>query len=253
MNDRAIPVSRLRQALNNGEFVPYIQPVVRASDLSVTGGELLTRWHTPDGTLILPGEFIARVEPAGLLPALTCRMMQQAVNGITGTEGGFSRDFRLAVNVTPALLTDSRFTEACLTLAGPLRLVAELTEQAPFHTDGQTVRTLKRLHDAGVELALDDFGTGCSVLSYLKYFPVRYLKMDRDFVRDILYEDASRHIAECIVALARKRHIRTVAEGVESREQADYLRTLGVDYLQGYHTGAPEALHTFIRLYRREC
>lgn len=100
------------------------------------------------------------------------------------------RGFRLAVNVTPALLAEREFTQMCLALAGhdSINLVLELTEQQPFYMDGQTEQVLSRLCDAGVAFALDDFGTGYSVLSYLKYFPVSYIKMDQFFTQDILGE-----------------------------------------------------------------
>ncbi len=97
--------------------------------------------------------------------------------------------------------------------------------------DRQTERMLSLLSDAGVAFALDDFGTGCSVLSYLKYFPVSYIKMDKSFTQDILSEKTSRHIVESVVGLAEKLGIDTVAEGVETQEQVNCLCFLGVDYL----------------------
>ncbi|ELJ7199435.1 TPA: EAL domain-containing protein, partial [Escherichia coli] len=104
---------------------------------------------------------------------------------------------------------------------------------------------LCQLSDAGVEFALDDFGSGYSTLSYLKYFPVSYIKVDKTFIRDVLWEDTSRHIVECVVSLAEKIGVRTVAEGVETQAQAKYLQALGIYYFQGYYFGRPQTLTVF--------
>ncbi|HCO1226084.1 TPA: EAL domain-containing protein, partial [Escherichia coli] len=191
-------------ALSNDEFEPYLQPVVSASDFTISGAELLVRWHMPTGEIISPAFFMNRVESAGLLLPLTEKILNRAVAGLSEVKAMLPRGFRLAVNVTPALLAEREFTQMCLALAGhdSIHLVLELTEQQPFNMDRQTEQKLGRLIDAGVEFALDDFGTGCSVLSYLKHFPVSYIKMDKSFTQDILNEKTSRHIVESVVGLA---------------------------------------------------
>lgn len=242
---------RLRRSMNSGEFEAYIQPIVSASNLNVSGGELLARWHTPDGEIILPRCFINQIESAGLLPEMTCRLMQQAVDALSEIKNMLPEDFRLAVNVTPTLLVDRKFMHMCLMLAeeSQIRLVLELTEQESFYMDWRTEWFLSLLNNAGVEISLDDFGTGCSVLSYLKYFPVRYIKIDKTFTQDIQREDMSRYIVESIVGLAERQSIFTVAEGVEHLEQADYLSSLGVNYLQGFYFGKPEKVSVFCNKY----
>jgi len=214
MDNDFVSAERLMRALSNGEFEPYLQPVVSASDLTVSGAELLVRWHMPAGEIIPPAYFINRVESAGLLLPLTEKILNRAVAGLSEVKPVLPRGFRLAVNVTPA------------------------------------EEKLSRLCDAGVAFALDDFGTGCSVLSYLKYFPVSYIKMDRSFTQDILSEKTSRHIVESVVGLAGKLGIDTVAEGVETQAQVNCLCSLGVDYLQGFYFGRPEKVDTFCCEYR---
>lgn len=198
MGRNFVSAEKLMCALNNGEFEPYLQQVVSASDLTVSGAELLVRWHMPAGEIIPPASFISRMEDAGLLLHLTEKILNRAVTGLSAVKAMLSQGFRLAVNVTPALLAGRQFTQMCLTLAGHdnIHLVLELTEQQPFNMDIQTKETLNRLSDAGVAFALDDFGTGCSGLSYLKYFPVSYIKMDKSFTQDILSERTSRNIVE---------------------------------------------------------
>ena len=246
-----VSADRLMRALSNGEFEPYLQPVFSASGLTISGAELLVRWHMPTGEIIPPVYFINRVESVGLLLPLTEKILNRAVAGLSEIKAMLPHDFRLAVNVTPALLAEREFTQMCLVLAGhdSIHLVLELTEQQPFNMDVQTERVLRRLSDAGVAFALDDFGTGCSVLSYLKHFPVSYIKMDKSFTQDILSEKTSRHIVESIAGLAGKLGIDTVAEGVETQMQVDCLRAIGVNYLQGYYFGRPENVATFCREY----
>lgn len=248
MDSDFVSADRLMRALSNGEFEPYLQPVVSASDLTVSGAELLVRWHMPTGEIIPPVYFINRVESAGLLLPLTEKILNRAVVGLSEVKAMLPRGFRLAVNVTPALLAEREFTQMCLALAGydSIHLVLELTEQEPFNMDRQTEDRLSRLSDAGVVFALDDFGTGYSVLSYLKYFPVSYIKMDQFFTQDILSEKKSKYIVECIVELAEKMGIATVIEGVETQQQVECLQHLGVDYLQGYFFGKAMNLRDFI-------
>ncbi|WP_215418584.1 EAL domain-containing protein [Escherichia coli] len=247
-----ISADRLLRALSNGEFEPYLQPIVFASDLKLSGVELLVRWHMPTGEIIPPTYFINRAESADLLLPLTAKILNRTVDRLSEIKTMLPRSFRLAVNVTPGLLAEREFTQMCLALAGhdSIHLVLELTEQQPFNMDRQTEKKLSRLSDAGVAFALDDFGTGCSVLSYLKHFPVSYIKMDRSFTQDILSEKTSRHIVESVVGLAGKLGIDTVAEGVETKAQVNCLCSLGVDYLQGFYFGRPEKVDTFCCEYR---
>ncbi len=247
MENNFVSASRLMCALSNGEFEPYLQPIVSALDLTVSGAELLVRWHMPAGEIIPPSYFINRMESTGLLLPLTEKILNRAVAELSEIKSMLPHGFRLAVNVTPSLLVEREFTQMCLALAGHdnIHLVLELTELQPFNIDRQTEEKVNRLSDAGVVFALDDFGTGCSVLSYLKHFPVSYIKIDKSFIRDILSEKTSQHIVESVVVLAGKLGIDTVAEGVETQEQVTYLCSLGVDYLQGFYYGRPEKVVTF--------
>lgn len=247
MESNFISVNELMCALSNGEFEPYLQTIVSTSDLTVSGAELLVRWHKPAGEIILPSYFINRVEFGGLLFPLTEQMLNRTVTGLSKINTMLPRDFRLAVNVTPSLLVAREFVQMCMVLAeyGNIHLVLEMTEQQPFNLDSQTEQILSRLSDVGVKFALDDFGTGYSVLSYLKHFPVSYIKLDKSFTQDILSDTTSQYIMESVVGLAEKLGIDTVAEGVETQEQVNCLRSLGVDYLQGFYFGIPKKLTTF--------
>lgn len=244
MQSKNVTIDRILNAINQEEFQAYIQPIVHASDLTVSGGELLVRWHSSTGKVIPPSCFIGLVESAGLLPLMTKNILRQAAIGLSDMVHMLSQDFRLAVNVTPALLADRGFVQMCLRMAGEssMHLVLELTESHPFSLDRQTEQVMSELIEVGVEFALDDFGTGYSTLSYLKYFPVSYIKIDKVFINNIQQEEKSCHIIDCIVSLAGKIGCRTVAEGVETLEQFNCLFKLGIDYFQGYFFGKPKQI-----------
>ncbi|ENW9632250.1 EAL domain-containing protein [Escherichia coli] len=246
-----ISADRLLRALSNGEFEPYLQPIVSASDLKLSGVELLVRWHMPTGEIIPPSYFINRAESADLLLSLTEKMLNRTVDRLSEIKTMLARNFGLAVNVTPGLLAEREFTRMCLELTeeNDIHLILELTEQQPFYMNRQTEQIFCRLSDGGVKFAIDDFGTGYSVLSYLKHFPISYIKIDKIFTQNILSEKTSRYIVESIIRLAEKMDIDSVAEGIESQEQVACLKSLGVKYLQGYYFGRPEKLISFCNQY----
>ena len=246
-----ISADRLLRALSNGEFEPYLQPIVFASDLKLSGVELLVRWHMPTGEIIPPTYFINRAESANLLLPLTAKILNRTVDRLSEIKTMLPRSFRLAVNVTPGLLAEREFTRMCLELieGNDIQLILELTEQQPFYMNRQIEQIFCRLSNGGVKFALDDFGTGYSVLSYLKHFPISYIKIDKNFTQNVLSEKTSRYIVESIIGLAEKMDIDSVAEGIESQEQVTCLKDLGVSYLQGYYFGRPEKLLSFCNQY----
>ncbi|HAW7687637.1 TPA: EAL domain-containing protein [Escherichia coli] len=170
------------------KFEPHIQSIVNSMDGEVFGGELLIRWRQTDGELIPPCDFIDGIKSQGLLPIITSKMMWYTTRKLLLANRMQEKHFHLSVNVTPDLLIDSSFIDNCLALAkiDNIRLILELTEQQQFHMEKSIEHTLMVLADANVTFALDDFGTGCSVLAYLKYFPVSYIKIDKVFTHDFL-------------------------------------------------------------------
>ena len=226
------------------KFEPHIQSIVNSMDGEVFGGELLIRWRKADGELIPPCDFIDDIKSQGLLPIITSKMMWYTTRKLLLANGMQKKHFHLSVNVTPDLLIDSSFIDNCLALAkiDNIRLILELTEQQQFHMEKSIEHTLMVLADANVTFALDDFGTGCSALSYLKYFPVSYIKIDKVFIHDFLSNCTSLYIVESVINLAAKMNIKTVAEGVETQKQAYHLGELGIDYLQGYYFGKPQEI-----------
>ncbi len=233
--------AEILQAYEKDEFKPYIQAIVSAKDRKVYGGELLMRWLSSNRGMVYPVDFINTLEYSGLLPSVTEKMMRHIVHHFSEKK---IYNFHLAVNITPKFLACQKFVEFCLNFArvNDVKVILELTEKQQFHIDKPTERSFIKLTDAGVEFALDDFGVGCSVLSYLKHIPVRYIKIDKLFTMDFVSNKTSFYIIESIIDLAKKMNIKTVAEGVQTQEQANTLILLGVDYLQGYYFGRPRKI-----------
>ncbi|ELI3296807.1 EAL domain-containing protein [Salmonella enterica] len=217
MRNKFATTDKLIRALSNGEFEPYLQPIVSASKLTISGAELLVRWHMPTGEIFPPAYFIHQADSAGLLSLMTGKILNRTLAELSAIKAILPNDFRLAVNVTPAMLADHEFTQLCLRLAGHynIQLTLELTEQQPFYINKSTEHILNKLSEADIKFALDDFGTGFSALSYLKHFPISYIKMDKSFTQDIVFQETSTDILESVVGLAIKLGANTVAEGVE--------------------------------------
>jgi diguanylate cyclase (GGDEF)-like protein len=255
----------LRQALDGGELRVVYQPILRLTDHRMVGVEALVRWDHPSRGVIGPAEFIPAAERTGLIVPLgrfvlreTCR---QAAAWLT--EFGPDALPEAGLNVSARQLHDPDFVSdvtAALADSGlPCeRLVLEVTESAVLR--GQQVsRTLYELDRMGIRLALDDFGTGESSLSLLRAFPAAIVKLDKSFVDGIEIDDgqpaaadARQAVARAVIQLARALGLDTVAEGVESAEQAAVLQELGYTLGQGYHLARPMSADGVSRLLARQ-
>ncbi|MEU0562013.1 EAL domain-containing protein [Dactylosporangium sp. NPDC006015] len=255
----------LRRALDGGELRVLYQPILRLDDRRLVGVEALVRWHHPTRGVISPAEFIPAAERTGLIVPLgrfvlreTCR---QAAKWLA--EFGPDAPQRAAANVSARQLHDPDFVAdvtAALADSGlPCeRLVLEVTESAVLR--GQQVsRTLYDLDRMGIRLALDDFGTGESSLSLLRAFPAAIVKLDKSFVDGVEIDDgqpaaanARQAVARAVVQLAHTLGLDTVAEGIESAEQAAVLRELGYTVGQGYHLARPMTAESVSALLARQ-
>lgn len=233
-------VERIRHALDHDDFVVHLQPIVCARTGERLHEELLVRMRVDD-RIAMPGEFLGVAERHGLVPAIDGWVVDQAA-------GLAAAGRSVQVNVSARSVGDEEFVTAlgvALSAHGapPERMTFELTETALADDMEQARAFAARLHELGIGLALDDFGVGWASLQYLKTLPgLRSLKIDMEFVRDLLHDEPSRSVVSAIVGLARTFGLETVAEGVEQPEQAELLRELGVDALQGYLIGRPAPL-----------
>jgi len=230
----------LREGIARGELVPYYQPIVDLGQRSVRSLELLCRWKHPQRGLLPPDKFIALAEDTGLIGPLTMSLLHQACKDMAR----FPAHWRLSFNVAPQQIQDESLVPALLAIlrehgVPPARLDVELTETALVNDTARARSVILGLKAAGMTVTLDDFGTGYSSLSYLAEMTFDKIKIDRSFVRTLHERPESTKIVDAIVGLSRSLGVDTVAEGVESEDQARVLQKLGVTFGQGYLFGRP--------------
>ncbi|HET7677681.1 MAG TPA: EAL domain-containing protein [Candidatus Limnocylindrales bacterium] len=241
----------LRRALERGELHVEYQPIVSVRQRQIVGAEALLRWHHPRRGEVSPNEIIPLAEQTGLIVPIGRHVLEVACRQAVAWDAlGPPRLGSVSVNVSGRQLQDARFVRdvaAALDDAGlgPERLVLEITEGALVQDTEATLARLGQLKELGVRLAIDDFGTGYSSLSYLRAFPIDLLKVDRSFIAPVRSGRDAFALAQAIVRLARSLGLATVAEGVESLDQADALTAIGCDFAQGYHFGRPSSAVDF--------
>jgi diguanylate cyclase (GGDEF)-like protein/PAS domain S-box-containing protein len=241
--DKLSLVADLRQAIERREISLLFQPIFAAGGGAPVAVESLARWHHRDRGAISPTTFVPLAEESGLIAGLGLLVLDETCRQVAEWDRllGSAAPMRANVNVS-ALQLDGNLPDqvsAALRRHGlaPDRLSIEITESA-LMTDPAAARDiLQQLRDLGVELAIDDFGTGYSSLAYLRHLPVDCLKVDRSFVAELA--DGHAEIASAVIALARTLGLSTVAEGVETAEQARQLAELGATFLQGFGLGRP--------------
>ncbi|MBN2885621.1 MAG: EAL domain-containing protein [Chromatiaceae bacterium] len=244
----------LRRAIERGEFALYFQPLVRAEDGRVVALEALLRWNL-DGAPCAPDRFIPVLEETGLIARLTDWALRESLSALTALEREGFGALRVCVNLSARQLQQANLldlVDRVLVEFGmpPERLELEMTESSLL--DDQLCQSnATQLTARGIRLAIDDFGTGYSSLTYLKRFDADALKIDCSFVRDMLVDPGDAQIVTTVLALAAGLGIESVAEGVESEEQGERLRSLGCDLLQGYLICRPLPLTELIDWMRR--
>ncbi|HEV8149245.1 MAG TPA: EAL domain-containing protein [Gemmatimonadales bacterium] len=234
----------LRKAVELGEFSLWYQPIVELRTRWVTGAEALIRWEHPERGVVPPGEFIRLCEDSGLIVPLGEWILRGVCAQIRAWERAGYDTPRVSVNLSARQLRQRgivRTVQDILAETGvrPGALAIELTESLLMEPGGTTERRIRELAELGVSLAIDDFGTGYSSLSYLKNFPVSTLKIDRSFIVDVTSSADAAAITTAIIALARAMELDVVAEGVETKAQASFLRERGCQKAQGYLYGRP--------------
>jgi diguanylate cyclase (GGDEF)-like protein/PAS domain S-box-containing protein len=241
--------SDLRQAIADGGFEVYYQPVVDLCDNRIIGSEALLRWRHPQRGTISPADFIPVAEDTGLINELGQFVLETACR----EAAKWPEHVRIAVNVSPVQFrTQTLALNVAAALAAskitPSRLELEITEAVLMRDDEAALAMLHQLRALGVRIALDDFGTGYSSLSYLHRFPFDKIKIDRSFVKNIGEEGASSAIIQAVVNIAKASNMTTTAEGVEQEWQRELLRELGCTDMQGYLFSPPVPAADIARL-----
>lgn len=245
--------SELRLAIERDEFLLHYQPKVDLSTGNIIGAEALLRWHSNKFGIVPPDEFIAIAEETGLIWPIgelvlrhACKQAQEWLK----IHPGFGS---IAVNISGIQFNHSNLVETIADVVEKTGVPAhhielEITEGAIIDNAEEAIKVMGQLKELGVRLSLDDFGTGYSSLNYLKRFPVDSLKMDRSFVAEIVNDETGRMIADNIVKLAHDLKLTVVAEGVETEEQLNMIRTMDCDELQGYIFSRPLPSNEMSRL-----
>ena len=255
LDERAEAAERLgadlRHSLTDGDFHVVYQPIVELRDARTVAVEALVRWNHPVRGFVSPVAFIPVAEDNGLIVELREWVMRTSCRQLAAwrRELGDGAPRYISVNVSARQLSEPGFPEVVtgiLTEFGlaPSELLVEVTETAIFG-GGVAIEAVEALHRAGIRIALDDFGTGHSSLGLLRTVPVDVLKVDKSFVDEITDSGGRAVIVDALIHVSNGLGLRAVAEGVETAEQAAYLRALGYHYAQGYYFGKPVAQPEF--------
>ncbi len=240
----------LRHALQNGEFLLYFQPRVNTATAIVTGAEALLRWQHPERGLVLPDNFIPLLEDTGLvIPVGEWVLHEACLQGRRWHDAG-NDSLNVSVNLSMKQFRAGTLlgsVRRALKESGlpPWALELEITESVLVDDVEQALNLMHELKQIGVSLSIDDFGTGYSSLNYLRRFPIDLLKIDGSFIRDVIRNRGDAAITTTIAVMAKTLRLGLLAEGVETREQARFLKTIGCHAMQGYLFGEPVSADSF--------
>ncbi|SDB63323.1 diguanylate cyclase (GGDEF) domain-containing protein [Pseudomonas sp. NFACC23-1] len=232
--------SGLRLGLQRKEFVLHYQPKLDLKGGKVVGVEALVRWNRPEHGLVYPGDFIPVAEDSGLIVPLSQWVLQEACQQACRWQAQGMRPLCLSVNISAIDFRQRGFVEGIArtlkeTGLDPTQLELEITESVLMQNVDTTVAILKAIKQLGIRLAIDDFGTGYSSLSYLQKFPVDVLKIDQSFVGDLSIDSNDAKLVSTIISLGKSLNLHIIAEGVETREQLEFLKKHQCEEVQGYY------------------
>ena len=242
---RLVVVRDMRDAVAQGEIVPYYQPKVSLATGAIVGFEALARWKHPTKGLLTPGAFASAFDDPELAIAVGQHMLAAILSDLRAWLDQGLDCGRVALNLSSAEFREPGLADAVLGALAAAKIAArhieiEITETVFLDkTSEHVAATLERLHDAGIRIALDDFGTGYASLTHLKQFPVDDIKIDQSFVRDLERDAEDAAIVSALIGLGRSLGMKVIAEGVETAGQLDYLRARSCDFAQGYLFAKP--------------
>ncbi len=246
----------MESALENNEFLLYLQPKYSLSNEQVVGAEALVRWNEPNNPkVVYPSEFIPIFEKNGFITKLDFYMFRKACEVIEAWIKEGKEPVTVSVNFSRLHLNNPHFVDDIKKIADgfdiPKKyLEIELTESTMIDNEDALENLVNHLHEAGFKLSMDDFGTGYSSLGLLKNLPVDVIKIDRSFFTNNRYKTRARAVLQSIISMAKALNIHTVAEGVEEQEHIDFLREIGCEQVQGYFYAKPMPAVDFITNHR---
>ncbi|MBL6985503.1 MAG: EAL domain-containing protein [Methylobacter sp.] len=247
----------LRYARTNDELELYYQPQVDLSTGRIIGAEALLRWNWGKNGIVTPDKFIPVAEDSGLIVGIGEWVLQAACRAAVTWNRGRSIPFKIAVNLSTRQFLQNDLLASVQSIlqeaqCRPEWLKLEITESLLLDNSNEILDVLNAFDEMGLAISIDDFGTGYSALSYLNRFPVRQIKIDQSFVRDIPSDQDKSELVRAMIFIAQALHLELVAEGVETREQADYLSMHGCHAVQGYLFGKPMPYAEFETILNKE-
>lgn len=253
--ERRLMEIAMHKAMDDLDFSVNFQPIYDLKTGEIASSEVLLRWHTPDHGFIPPDKFIPLAEDTGLINPIgewvlmtacltAIKWMDDKGQGPKVSINFSSRQFQR--HNVPELIRRALLKTGIL----PELITIEITESLLVSDDRTTMTQLEQIRDLGISLAIDDFGTGFSSLSYLKKFPISIIKIDKSFIQDVTKDDESAGLVQAILYMAKSLKLQVVAEGVETEEQAAFLKNHDCDFVQGYLYSKPIEGDDFIKLVR---
>lgn len=241
----------LRKAIERQELSIHYQPKVDVKRNKAAGAEALLRWNNQHFGEVPPSVFIPIAEETGLIIPIGEWVLHQVCRDLTTIDQYGFADFSIAVNVSAVQFSQDRFVESFRSIlfeenVSARRIELELTESTVMPDARMAVQRLTQLKTSGFKLSIDDFGTGYSSFSYLKRFPIDYLKIDRSFIKMMDQYDEDSSIVEAIITMAHRLRLKVVAEGVENKRQLELLKKESCEIVQGYYYSKPVPLSAFI-------
>ncbi len=249
--------NELRYAINNNQFLLYYQPQIDLNTNKIIGVEALIRWKHPEKGFISPMEFIPFAEKTGYINEIGDWVFKTACDQKRRWNTQGNLDIKISINLSSKMLVQKdlvsnieRVLNECNMKCCDIEL--EITETAIMADLEKAVEVLNNLKKLNLTIALDDFGTGYSSLTYLQKLPIDVLKVDREFIKDIVDDDDESYILKSIIDLAHNLGLKVVAEGVESKTQLDYIRNKGCDIVQGYYFSKPVSVTDMDKLLKKK-
>lgn len=244
--------TELRQAVSQSQFEIVYQSI-HASEGEIVGAEALLRWNHPTKGIIHPGEFISAAEKIQLMIKIGCWVIEQACKIIRQNINEGNSEYFIAVNVSVQQIKDPNFYNSIVEHVRQYNIPAnhlefEITESVLMEDVELSIQLFNKLKLLGIRISIDDFGTGYSSFSYLIKLPIDKIKIDQSFVKDLPNNKNSATVVRTIIMMAKELEVGILAEGIETKEQYEFLIAEGCDYFQGYYLHRPMEYKKFLQI-----
>lgn len=253
VTNRMALANDMRRAVEQNDFTVYYQPIVDLSSGHIASAEALVRWFHPTRGAVSPAHFIPLAEETGLIDPLGKSVLDKACKVAASWQDFTEMPPRVSVNLSVRQLKLGLTKETIIKILNesglsPSRLTFEITESMIMTDTEESIKWMNSIKGLGIEFSVDDFGTGYSSLSYLKRLPVDILKIDRSFIKDVMTNPEDASLIETIIAIGRSQRLKVVAEGVEEKNQLNFLHQMQCDSVQGYYYSKPLPANEFAEL-----